>query len=72
MCVAMPGRIIKINKNSAEADFCGVKHSIFLDLMPSAKVNDYVLVHAGFAIQILDSADALKTLEAFKAIQDGK
>ncbi|HAF95199.1 MAG TPA: HypC/HybG/HupF family hydrogenase formation chaperone, partial [Elusimicrobia bacterium] len=53
-----------------EVDFSGVKRSVSLDLVPAAKKDDYVLVHAGFAIQLLDSQDALETLKLFKEIYD--
>jgi len=72
MCVAVPGKIVKIDKMSAEADFGGVRRTVFLDLVPSVKLNDYVLVHAGFAIQILDPEDAVRTLEIFREIDDNE
>ena len=68
MCVAVPGRITAVNDGSAEVDFCGVKRSVSLDLVPGAKKNDYVLVHAGFAIQVLDAAEAEETLKLFQEI----
>ena len=68
MCVAVPGKIKSIKAGSAEVDFSGVTRSVSLDLVPSARKNDYVLVHAGFAIQVLDPADAAETLKLFKEI----
>ena len=66
MCLAVPGRIISMKKGSAEVDFSGIKRAVSLDLVPAAKKGDYVLVHAGFAIQLLDPGEAVKTLELFK------
>jgi len=68
MCVAVPGKITAVNGGTAEVDFSGVKHAVSLDLVPSAKKNDYVLVHAGFAIQVLEAADAEETLKLFQEI----
>ncbi|OGR60350.1 MAG: hypothetical protein A2X34_10300, partial [Elusimicrobia bacterium GWC2_51_8] len=68
MCLAVPGRITAVKNGNAEVDFSGVKRSVSLDLVPAAKKDDYVLVHAGFAIQLLDSQDALETLKLFKEI----
>ncbi|MCB4790887.1 MAG: HypC/HybG/HupF family hydrogenase formation chaperone [Elusimicrobia bacterium] len=63
MCLAIPGKIIKINKDkSAIVDFGGVKRSVQLTLLPVAKLGDYVIVHAGFAIQKLKQKDAETTL----------
>ncbi|MFH1368157.1 MAG: HypC/HybG/HupF family hydrogenase formation chaperone [Elusimicrobiota bacterium] len=65
MCLAIPGKIIKIEKDKrAEIDFGGVIRAAQLDLMPSVKVGDYVIVHAGFAIQKLSEKDARETLKA--------
>ena len=71
MCLAVPGRITALKKNNAEVDFSGVKRNVSLDLVPSAKKGDYVLVHAGFAIQLLDAADARETLKLFKVMFAG-
>jgi len=68
MCLAVPGKITALEKGNAEVDFSGVMRSVSLDLVPAAKKGDYVLVHAGFAIQLLDSQDALETLKLFKEI----
>ena len=68
MCVAVPGKIKNVKDGSAEVDFNGVTRSVSLDLVPAARKNDYVLVHAGFAIQVLDPAEAAETLELFKEI----
>jgi len=70
MCLAVPGKITALENGNAEVDFSGVKRNVSLDLVPAAKKGDYVLVHAGFAIQLLDSQDALETLKLFKEIYD--
>ena len=68
MCLAVPGKILSVKNSNAEVDFSGVKRAVSLDLVPDAKKNDYVLVHAGFAIQVLESKEAEETLKLFKEI----
>ncbi len=59
MCLAIPARINRINKNIAEVESLGVKKEANISLVPGVKAGDYVIVHAGFAIQIIDEEDAL-------------
>jgi hydrogenase expression/formation protein HypC len=68
MCLGVPGRIIKIaaaGKISGEAiatvDFQGNQVEVSLALVPEAKLQDWVLVHAGFALTLLDEAEAAET-----------
>ncbi|MHB9095098.1 MAG: HypC/HybG/HupF family hydrogenase formation chaperone [Eubacteriales bacterium] len=68
MCLAVPAKIVSVDDNIAEVEIAGVVRKIGLDLVPEAKLHDYVLVHAGFAIQVIDEEEALKTLELFKEI----
>ncbi len=68
MCLAVPGRIVSVKGSNAEVDFSGVKRSVSLDLVPGAGRNDYVLVHAGFAIQLLRQDEAEETLKLFREI----
>jgi hydrogenase expression/formation protein HypC len=68
MCLAVPGKILSVKDNNAEVDFNGVKRAVSLDLVPAARRNDYVLVHAGFAIQVLEPAEAAETLKLFEEI----
>ncbi len=67
MCLAIPARITTIGElNMAEVDIMGVSRRVSLDLVPEAKQDDWVLVHAGFAIQIVDEAYAEETLQLLK------
>jgi len=70
MCVAVPAKVIKLLKDSAEIDSMGVKKIIDVSLVPEVKCGDYVIVHAGFAIQIIDADEALKTLELFENYEE--
>ncbi|HKM16913.1 MAG TPA: HypC/HybG/HupF family hydrogenase formation chaperone [Limnochordia bacterium] len=54
MCLAIPGRIIRIEDGYAEIDYSGVSRRASLRLVESAEVGNCVLVHSGFVIQILD------------------
>jgi len=69
MCLAVPARIIEIEGDRAVADAMGNKWSIRTTLIPDAKLNDIVLVHAGFAITILDEEEARKTWDLFDEIK---
>ena len=68
MCLAIPGKIIKINQKDdlSHIDYGdGTKRTINISLV-DVKNGDYVLVHAGFAIEKIDEAEARKTLDIFK------
>ncbi|MEW6555948.1 MAG: HypC/HybG/HupF family hydrogenase formation chaperone [Elusimicrobiota bacterium] len=68
MCLAIPGKIISIEDKIADIDFGGINKKVSIDLLPEAKAGDYVIVHAGFAIQVLDIKDARERIELFKTI----
>ena len=68
MCIAVPGKILSIENNTAEVNFSGAKRQVALDLVPHARKGDYVLVHAGFAITVLEQAEAETTLKLFEEI----
>jgi hydrogenase expression/formation protein HypC len=77
MCLAIPGKIKEIYNQGeihmAKVDYNGVELETCLEAVPEAKIGDYVIVHAGFAINTLSEAEALETLELFKqmdALQD--
>jgi hydrogenase expression/formation protein HypC len=68
MCLAIPGKIIAIDKKmqSATVDYgSGTKRKANISLV-DVTIGDYVLVHAGFAIQVLDEKEAQETLNLFK------
>jgi len=62
MCVAIPSRIVEIDGMTATVEVGGSRIAARLDLVDGAEVGDYVLVHAGFAITLLDAEDARETL----------
>ena len=74
MCLAIPGRIESVTGGDdpltrmAKVNFGGVIKEVSLAYVPDAGVGDYVIVHVGFALNKLDEAEALKTLEAIQAL----
>jgi len=70
MCLAIPGKVISIDDNIGMVEVSGVTRKVSFDLTPEVKVGDYVLVHAGFAIEVIDEEEALKTLEIFKELAE--
>jgi len=68
MCLAIPARVMRVEGSKAQVDFGeGVLREVNVTLV-EAKVGDYVLVHAGYAIQLLDKKDALETLSLWNEI----
>lgn len=68
MCLAIPSKIIKIDQNVATIDVDGVKREASLLLLENPKVGDYVIVHAGFAIDKIDEKSAMTSLKALREI----
>ena len=69
MCIAIPGKIISIDGNTAKADFSGNVVSVNTGLI-DAKVGQYVLVHAGCAIEVMDEEDAQETIRLWNEVLD--
>jgi hydrogenase expression/formation protein HypC len=69
MCLAVPTKIVSIEGEEAEAEIGGVRRRISIALTPEARVGDYVLIHAGFAISVLDEQEARESLEIFRELE---
>ena len=67
MCLAIPAKVVTVNHDKACVDFGGVQREVNVTLV-NVKVGDYVLVHAGYAIQVLDEEEALETLRLWNEI----
>ncbi len=67
MCIAAPAKIVEIDRESniCAADFGGVRQNAKLDLLPEAEIGDYVLIHAGYAIEKLSEQAAKESLESW-------
>ena len=68
MCLGIPAKIVRIENNMGTIDVEGTQREVSLLLQEDAKVGDYVIVHAGFAIQKIDEAEALETLRFLREI----
>ncbi|HRD17729.1 MAG TPA: HypC/HybG/HupF family hydrogenase formation chaperone [Candidatus Marinimicrobia bacterium] len=68
MCLAVPMRIIEIDGTRAKAEVGGVLYQANLDFLSDVKVGDYIIVHAGFAIEKLDETVALENLAAWQEV----
>ncbi|MCW2515145.1 MAG: hydrogenase assembly chaperone HypC/HupF [Mycobacterium sp.] len=70
MCLAVPGRILRVEDRDGTlmsvVDFGGVQKEVCLQYVPDADVGEYVVVHVGFAIQRLDEESAMRTLAEFE------
>lgn len=66
MCLAYPGKIKKIENQQATVDFDGVQKKVNISLVPDAVKGDYVIVHAGFAIEKLSNEDAWLVLDEYE------
>lgn len=70
MCLAIPLTIEKIEGNNAVAGANGLSQTIRIDFVPDIQVGDEVMVHAGFAIEKVDTQEAQKTRDLYKEIFD--
>lgn len=68
MCLGIPMKLLKIEGERAIAEVGGAEREISIALLDDLKVGDYVIVHAGFAIEKLDEKEALETLELIREI----
>lgn len=72
MCLAIPAKVVDVKGDKAEVDFGeGVLREVNITLVQT-RVNDYVLVHAGYAIQVLDEKEALETIRLWNEILDAE
>ena len=68
MCVAIPARINSILGTEAEVDIGGNTRAVSLQLTPEARVGDYVIIHTGYAISVLDQREGEETLRLIEAV----
>jgi hydrogenase expression/formation protein HypC len=74
MCLAIPGKITSISgegiERTGKVNFGGILKDVNLAYVPNAQVNDYVIVHVGFAINTLDESEANKVFEYLKQMDE--
>jgi len=73
MCLAVPGRIVSIDGDdpllrSGRVDFAGVVKRVNLAYVPEARIGDYVLVHVGFALNVIDEGEAQQVFEYLRGM----
>ncbi len=67
MCLAIPAKVLEVKGDSAKVDFGnGTVRAVNVALLDRVRVGQYVIVHAGFAIQVMDKSEAKKTLDVWK------
>lgn len=70
MCLAVPLKIVELNGFDAVAEWEGVRRRIRVDFIPDPQVGQYVIVHAGFAIERLSETQALEDQQAFSEVEN--
>ncbi|MEJ2757433.1 MAG: HypC/HybG/HupF family hydrogenase formation chaperone [Anaerolineales bacterium] len=74
MCLGVPGKVIELYKagglKMAKVDFGGVTREACLEYIPEVKLGQYVVIHVGFAISLLDESEAMETLSLLQEITD--
>ena len=70
MCLAVPLKLIEINGKDAVGESLGMRRKLRVDLIDAPKLGDYVIVHAGFAIERLPEEQALEDLESWEELRD--
>lgn len=68
MCLAVPGKVVSIEGTNAVVDMLGVKREVSIDLFNDVKIGDYLMVHAGYAIEKVDLEEAERTIELYKEL----
>jgi len=74
MCLSIPGKITEISQDGSlimgMVDFGGITREVCLDYVPEAQVGQYVLIHVGFAISVLDEKEAMERLNTIREIEN--
>lgn len=70
MCLAIPAKIVSIDGILAKVDMMGNERIVSIDLVPEVRIGEYVLVHAGFAIGVIDDQSAKETEELLLEVAD--
>ena len=68
MCLAIPAKVLEVEGDRAKVDYGGVVREVNVSLIEKPQLGEYVIVHAGYAIQVMDAAEAEETLDLFRQI----
>ena len=72
MCLAVPGKVLSLEGNKGVIEIGNMKREVFMHLLPDVNVNEYVLVHAGCAIQKVDEEEAKITMDILKELMENE
>jgi len=72
MCLAIPGKIISLDGIKAVVDFDGIKQNVIVALIQDPEVGKYVIVHAGYAIEMMNEEEASESIELWKEIAESQ
>ena len=70
MCLAIPGKILEIDENTALIDFDGIKQKVIVALIQNPEIGKYVIVHAGYAIEQINEEEAMVAINQWKEIAE--
>jgi hydrogenase expression/formation protein HypC len=70
MCLAIPGKILEINGNSALIDFDGIKQNVIIAFIQNPEVGKFVIVHAGYAIEMMDAKAAKEAIDQWRELAE--
>ena len=70
MCLAIPGKILEVKGTSALVDFDGIKQNVIIALIQDPEVGKYVIVHAGYAIEMINEQEAMDAINQWKEIAE--
>ncbi len=70
MCLAVPMEIIEIDESLATVEVAGVRRQVNVELIPEPTIGDYVIVHAGYAIEKLSPQEAVETLDLLRQVAE--
>ena len=70
MCLGIPGKVIEIKDKNAVVEILGATREISVELLRNVDIGNYVLIHAGCAIQVLDEEEAVATIQLFNELKE--
>lgn len=70
MCLGISGKVVKIEDKTSLVEIMGVTREVSIELLKGVEIGDYVLIHAGCAIQKIDEEEALRTIELFNELKE--
>ncbi|MCX7747037.1 MAG: HypC/HybG/HupF family hydrogenase formation chaperone [Clostridia bacterium] len=70
MCLAIPGKVIRVEDKTCLVEMMGISKEVSIELLKNVQIGDYILVHAGCAIQKMDEEEALKTIDLFSELKE--